>query len=272
MHKLPNNPKLPTIFLPHGGGPCFFMDWPGGKNPFGPLEQWLKQLHSQVAEPIKAILIISGHWEESEFAVTGSAAPGLIFDYHGFPPHTYELTYPAPGSPELAARVQRLLVDFGVPSSIDPERGFDHGTFVPLKVAFPEARIPVVQLSLHRSLDPELHLAIGKALAPLREEGVLIIGSGMGTHNLRGLDGRFLPQLKQFDKWLTEAACHPDATTRNLRLKSWLSAPHARLAHPHEDHLLPLMVAAGAAGDDQGRQVFHDSPMGMTISAYVFEN
>jgi aromatic ring-opening dioxygenase catalytic subunit (LigB family) len=246
------------------------MDWPGGRNPFGALEDWLRQLPRQLGVTPRAILIISGHWEEPEFSLTGSPAPALIYDYSGFPEHTYDLKYDAPGSPELAARVQHLLTDFGIPARLDPTRGFDHGTFVPLKVIYPEAQIPVVQLSLHRSLDPGLHIAVGRALAPLRDEGVLILGSGMSTHNLRGLDGRYAAQLRQFDHWLTDAACHPDSTTRNLRLAGWLSAPQARVAHPHEDHLLPLMVVAGAAGEDQGRRVFHDAPMGMTVSAYLF--
>jgi aromatic ring-opening dioxygenase catalytic subunit (LigB family) len=265
----PNPQRLPTLFLPHGGGPCFFMDWPG-TNPFARLGDWLSQLPGQLGFTLHAILVISGHWEEPEFSLTGSSAPSLIYDYSGFPEHTYSLKYDAPGSPELALRTQHLLTDFGIPVRIDPARGFDHGTFVPLKVIYPEAQIPVVQLSLHRSLDPALHLAVGRALAPLREEGVLILGSGMGTHNLRGLDGRYSAQLKQFDRWLTDAACHPDAKTRNLQLTHWLSAPHARIAHPHEDHLLPLMVVAGAAGEDQGRQIFHDSQMGMPVSAYLF--
>lgn len=262
--------NLPVIFLPHGGGPCFFMDWPGGRNPFGNLERWLQQLPSTLPATPRAILILSGHWDEPEFSISSSPAPGMIYDYSGFPKHTYQLKYNAPGSPELAAQVQQLLVDAGFPARLDPQRGYDHGTFVPLKVIYPEAKIPVVQLSLNRTLDPALHLAVGQALAPLRGQGILILGSGMSTHNLRGLDGRYLSQLRQFDAWLTEAACHPDAKTRNLRLIGWQSAPHARLAHPHEDHLLPLMAVAGAAGDDQGRRVFHDTALGMAMSAYLF--
>jgi aromatic ring-opening dioxygenase catalytic subunit (LigB family) len=246
------------------------MDWPGGRNPFGNLERWLRQLPSTLPATPRAILILSGHWDEPEFSISSSPAPGMIYDYSGFPKHTYQLKYDAPGSPELAAQVQQLLVDAGFPARLDPQRGYDHGTFVPLKVVYPEAQIPVVQLSLNRTLDPALHLAMGQALAPLRGQGVLILGSGMSTHNLRGIDGRYLSQLRQFDAWLTEAACHPDAKTRNLRLIGWQSAPHARVAHPHEDHLLPLMAVAGAAGDDQGKRVFHDTALGMAMSAYLF--
>ena len=159
--------------------------------------------------------MVSGHWEEPAFTASAAAEPKLIFDYSGFPEHTYRLTWPAPGEPELAARVAGLLDQAGLPSALSPNRGFDHGVFVPLKVAFPEAQIPVVTLSLAASLDPALHLAAGRALAPLRDEGVLIVGSGMSFHNLRGYFRPETPErARAFDGWLTKAVESPAARAR----------------------------------------------------------
>jgi aromatic ring-opening dioxygenase catalytic subunit (LigB family) len=263
--------RQPVVFIPHGGGPCFFMDWT-----WGPPDTWDRTRgflegfsRSLPAEP-KALLVVSGHWEERAFTAGSGSKPDLIFDYSGFPAHTYKLTWPAPGDPPLAARVVGLLRSAGLPAESDPERGFDHGVFVPLKVAFPKADIPVVTLSLNQSLDPALHLAAGRVLTALRDEGVLIVASGMSWHNLRAyMRPETLARSREFDAWLTQAVESP-AGQREKQLKSWESAPFARFAHPREEHLMPLMVAAGAAGEDLGQQVFSDSPMGAAISAYRF--
>ncbi len=261
----------PALFIPHGGGPCFFMDWS-----WGPADTWeatrrfLEGLAATLPETPKAILVISGHWEEAAFTASAAATPQLIFDYSGFPEHTYRLTWPAPGEPELAERAAELLKQAGLPSAISPSRGFDHGVFVPLKVAFPEARIPVVTLSLAGSLDPALHLAAGRALAPLREEGVLIVGSGMSFHNLRGyFQPRTRERAKAFDAWLTRAV-ESAADERAALLTKWRAAPFADYAHLREEHLIPLLVAAGAGGDGPGARIFTDEPMGAAISAYRF--
>jgi aromatic ring-opening dioxygenase catalytic subunit (LigB family) len=194
----------------------------------------------------------------------------LIYDYSGFPPHTYQLTYPAPGSPKLAEQIRELLSGAGIAARTDSTRGFDHGVFIPFKVAYPEAQIPIVQLSLHTGLDPSVHLAVGRALQPLRDEGILITGSGMSYHNIRGFfSGSPIPASDQFDAWLTDVVT-TDAQKRNAGLQQWQTAPSARDAHPREEHLIPLMVAAGAAGDDKGERVFSDRVMGATISAYRF--
>ncbi|HTB99023.1 MAG TPA: class III extradiol ring-cleavage dioxygenase [Terracidiphilus sp.] len=265
--------RQPAIFLPHGGGPCFFMDWT-----WGPADTWrstqsfLEGLAATLPEPPKALIVISGHWEEPVFTASAAAAPRLIFDYSGFPEHTYRLTWPAPGDPALAARVADLLKQDGLPAGLSPSRGYDHGVFVPLKVAFPHAEIPVVTLSLAASLDPALHLAAGRALAPLRDEGVLIIGSGMTFHNLRGYMRPETPErARAFDAWLTHAIESP-AAERSRLLKSWSEAPFAAFAHPREEHLLPLFVAAGAGGDAPGTRIFSDEPMGAAISAYRFDD
>ncbi len=263
--------RMPTWFVPHGGGPCFFMDWnpPHAWNRMG---DFLKGLASTLPQRPKAILMVSAHWLESSFDLTGGAAPELIYDYYGFPPHTYELKYPAPGEPQLAARIAALLGQAGLPSKVNPSRGFDHGMFIPLMLMFPDADIPVVQLSLNSNLDPQIHLELGQALTTLRDEGVLIVGSGMSFHNMRGYgDPRFGPISDEFDHWLTDAV-QAEPAQRSQALIDWAQAPSARLSHPPraEEHLLPLMVVAGAAGTDKGQRVFSDRVMETTLSAFSF--
>jgi len=248
------------------------MDWT-----WGPADTWhatqrfLEGIAATLPDPPKALLVISGHWEEAAFTASTAVAPQLIFDYSGFPEHTYRLTWPAPGDPALAIRVGQLLKQAGLPSATTAQRGFDHGVFVPLKVAFPDGQIPVVTLSLAASLDPALHLAAGRALAPLRDEGVLIVGSGMSFHNLRGyLRPETAERARAFDGWLTRAVESAGPERASL-LADWRKAPFADYAHPREDHLVPLMVAAGAGGDAPGAHVFFDEPMGAAISAYRFD-
>lgn len=263
--------RQPAVFLPHGGGPCFFMNWT-----WGPAETWekmrgfLEGFATSLPEKPKAMVVVSGHWEEAAFTVGAGAHPELIFDYSGFPEHTYQLTWPAPGEPALAREVERLLEEAGLQAAADPERGYDHGVFVPLKVAFPEAEIPVVTLSLQHRLDPALHLAAGRSLAPLRDKGVLIVGSGMSFHNLRAYMHPETPKRSAaFDRWLTATVESPQCE-REDALKKWAQAPFARYAHPREEHLLPLMVAAGAAGEDAGKCIFSNTPMMAVTSAYRF--
>jgi len=267
-----NPQRQPALFIPHGGGPCFFMDWTWGPDDtWIPTQRFLEGLAATLPLPPKAILVISGHWEEPAFTASAAPAPNLIFDYSGFPEHTYRLTWPAPGSPELATRAAELLAQAGLPSALSSTRGFDHGVFVPLKVAFPQAQIPVVTLSLAGSLDPALHLAAGRALAPLRDEGVLIVASGMSFHNLRAyFQQATADRARAFDAWLSAAAQSPEPE-RSVLLTAWRSAPFAEYAHLREEHLIPLFVAAGAGGDGPGTRIFTDEPMGAAISAYRFD-
>jgi aromatic ring-opening dioxygenase catalytic subunit (LigB family) len=261
--------RQPTLFIPHGAGPCFFMDWTyGPADTWDDMADWLKGLLATLPERPKAILVVSGHWEAAQFTVTTSDAPPLIYDYNNFPPETYQLRFDAPGSPALAARVRTLLASAGIASGEDAERGFDHGVFIPLKLVTPQADIPVVQLSLNSNLDPAQHLAAGRALAPLRDEGVLIVGSGMSWHNMRGFNPAFTGAAHAYDDWLTEALADP--AQRDQRLAHWEDAPLARQAHPREEHLAPLFVAAGAAEGDPGRKVFTDEVMDVTVSAFAF--
>ncbi len=263
--------RQPSLFIPHGGGPCFFMDWKmGPKDTWDNLAAWLRNVRELLPEPPKAILVISGHWESPELLITGSAQPELIYDYYGFPQHTYDLKYPAPGSPDLAKQVQSLLADQQIPAQLDPERGYDHGVFIPFLLMFPDADIPVIQLSLRQDLDPAFHLKVGQALEPLRDQGVLIVGSGMSFHNLRVFGRDVKAPSRAFDDWLSAAVAQADPAERAKQLQQWADAPSGRFSHPREEHLLPLMVAAGAAGPDQGEKVFEDDVLTMVLSAYRF--
>ncbi|MGO9599121.1 MAG: DODA-type extradiol aromatic ring-opening family dioxygenase [Isosphaeraceae bacterium] len=260
--------RQPTIFLSHGGGPCFWIDIPGAN--FDGLRDYLSGLLDRLPERPRAILIISGHWEEALPTVSTAQSPPMLFDYYGFPEHTYRLSYKAPGSPALARRVRDLLAKAGVEAAADDRRGFDHGVFVPLLILNPAADIPVVMLSLRDDLDPAFHLAIGRALAPLRDEGVLILGSGNSYHNLQAFWRGQDTASPAFDAWLTQAVTQADQSARERALTAWEDAPFARECHPREEHLLPLMVAVGAAGSDPGVRDFHDVIMGKHISGYRF--
>jgi len=261
--------RQPTLFIPHGAGPCFFMDWTRGpRDTWDKTAAWLRGLIASLPERPKAILVVSGHWEESAFTVGSAEHPQLIFDYYGFPEETYRLRFDAPGSPELAHRVKALLDAAGLAAREDAERGYDHGVFVPLKLVLPDADIPVVQLSLRADLDPEAHLAAGRALAPLRDESVLIVGSGMSWHNMRGFSPAFTGKSEAFDTWLSQALTDP--ARRDATLRDWASGPYAREAHPREEHLAPLFVAAGAAAGEPGRHAFRDVAMDVVLSGYAF--
>lgn len=260
--------QQPSFFIPHGGGPCFFMDDPRGV--WTGMASFLRDLPATLPERPRAILVVSGHWETDGFAFTGAAQPPLLFDYYGFPKHTYELRYDVPGAPDLAAHSSALLAEAGFKAQVDRARGLDHGVFVPLKVAFPDADIPLIEMSVDRSLDPVLHLAAGRALAPLRDEGVLILASGMSFHNMRGYgDPRFTGPSRAFDAWLAETLAQ-DAEDRAGRLTEWEEAPAALLSHPKAEHLLPLMVAAGAASGP-GRQVYSETVLETAISGFRFD-
>ncbi len=266
--------RLPTWFIPHGGGPCFFMDPPpSAPQTWDRMAAYLRGLAATLPQPPRAILVISGHWETAQPTVTSAAHPALLFDYHGFPEHTYRLQYPAPGAPALASQVRALLAAAGIDSSADAARGFDHGVFIPFLLISPQAQIPIVQLSLQVGLDPAKHLAIGAALSSLRDEGVLIVGSGMSFHNLRSFfdeSAATVAVAKAFDDWLVDAVCDADPARRAQKLLDWSRAPGARQAHPREEHLLPLMVAAGAAGDDRAQHTYSDRVFGKALSGFRF--
>ena len=259
--------KLPTYFISHGGGPWPWL--PNMRQMLASLETSLAHMPAEIGTTPKAILMVSGHWEEPDFAVMSSRAPGMIYDYGGFPPETYQIVYPAPGAPELAQRTADLLKAAGLPTHLDPKRGFDHGTFAPAYVMYPKADVPIYQVSLQHGYDPAAHFALGRALAPLREEGVLIVGSGLSYHNLRLFGPGAKVPSAAFDAWLSEVMAM-QGPARTKALLDWESAPHARTCHPQEDHLVPLFAALGAAEDETATLVYHDKTVfgGVTASSY----
>ncbi|MFO0652924.1 MAG: class III extradiol ring-cleavage dioxygenase [Polyangiales bacterium] len=269
----PTQPRTPVVYLPHGGGPWPFVDLHmGDPRELDALANYLRSLSTVSATRPRAVLMVSAHWEERVPTVMTSPRPPMLYDYYGFPPESYQITWPAPGDPTLAARVRALLGAQGIDSAESSDRGFDHGAFVPLKLTWPEADMPTVQLSLQAGLDPARHLAIGRALAPLRDEGVLILGSGMSYHNMQGFfrgGSSVAAHSTAFDQWLGETVAL-DAPARDQRLTAWASAPSARQSHPREEHLIPLMVIAGAAGADRGRTAYRGPLMNVTISAFHF--
>lgn len=200
-----------------------------------------------------AVVVVSAHWEEKVATITAGETPSLIYDYFGFPEESYAIAYPCRGEPTLARELHQLLTESGIEAKLDEERGFDHGVFVPLKIMYPDASIPCVQLSLLASLDPSSHIAMGKALRGLTRENVLLLGSGFSFHNLKAF---FAPETSEtrdlnraFEYWLKDTCCSSEysAEERTRRLNQWFEAPGARFCHPREEHLLPLHVCFGAA-------------------------
>jgi aromatic ring-opening dioxygenase catalytic subunit (LigB family) len=258
----------PTFFLSHGGGPWPYMQGEFRQR-FAALEASLKALPGQLPERPKAILMISGHWESDAFEVMASAKPPMVYDYSGFPPHTFQVSYPAPGDPALAQHVSDLIGAAGLPTRLNQRQGFDHGAFAPMAVMYPLADVPLLQLSMMHGEDPGLHLRLGQALAPLRDEGILIVGSGLSFHNLSLFGPPGTLPSRQFDEWLQEALLKPPLQ-RARALTDWASAPAARQAHPHADHLIPLMVAVGAAFDDRATCIYREEQFfgGLTVSSF----
>lgn len=261
--------RLPTYFISHGGGPWPYM--PEMADAMRPLAQSLADIPRQLGETPKAVLMVTAHWEASAFTLGTHPQPGMVYDYGGFPPHTYQVVYPAPGAPALAQRVQGLLEAAGLPVALDAQRGYDHGTFVPLSVMYPQAQVPVLQMSLRTGLNPAEHIALGRAMAPLRDEGVLIVGSGLSYHNLRAFGPQAKAPSQAFDTWLQATLAATPAEREGL-LSAWTQAPAARQCHPREEHLIPLMVALGAAHADTATCVYHEDNIfgGVTASSFRF--
>lgn len=261
--------RQPTFYLSHGGGP-----WPWIETtPPGPhdvLRASLGELLAQLPTEPTAILMISAHWMTPRFTIQRNIAPAMLYDYGGFPEHTYHVQYPAPGSPELAETVAELLQAARIDSAFDDQRGFDHGMFAPMAVIVPDAHIPVVQLSIRQDFDPRAHFAVGRALTPLRDQGIVIIGSGLSFHNLRAMGEAGRAPSAAFDAWLTDTLVNHSATERTEALTHWEAAPSARAAHPMEDHLVPLFVAVGAAHDDAAKRTYHQDDFFGSITASSF--
>ena len=263
--------RLPAFFLSHGGGPWPYLEGPA-RAMHAQLETSLKAVLPSLNSPVSAVLVATAHWETPAFALSSGARPGMVYDYNGFPEHTYRVRYEAPGDPALAEQALGLLADAGIGCALDPDRGFDHGTFSLMAAMRPQADLPIVQLSIRQDFDPAPHIDAGRALAPLREEGVLLIGSGFSYHNL----SRFGPEARvasqAFDAWLNETLLNTSAGFRRERLLQWQSAPAAREVHPREDHLVPLFFAFGAGPEEPCTCVYHETDFagGITASSFRF--
>jgi 4,5-DOPA dioxygenase extradiol len=256
--------SLPAIFLSHGAPDLPIRE--------GEATQFLRSLHRQFPKP-KAILVISAHWNSDLPMVSNAQHPETIYDFSGFPEALYRLEYPAPGAPALADRVVHVLNQAGIPCKTHSSRGFDHGAWTPLILAYPAADIPVTQLSIQYRHDPLYHWKLGQALEPLRSGGVLIIGSGSATHNLYSFDSNYNaptpPWVRQFDEWLAQTIEQRDW---DALIQYRQFAPYAQENHPTEEHLLPLFVALGAGGAaTTGRQLHHGYTYGaFSMAAYSF--
>jgi len=261
--------QFPTVFLNHGGGPLPLL----GRQPT--VVQHIKDVRGKIPETPDAIVLISAHWESNPISITSNPKPGMLFDYYGFPPETYKYKYDAPGSPDLARRIQTLLRAEGLDSRLDEDRGFDHGAFIPMMILYPDADIPIVCVSLHSSLSTEMNMKLGRALAPLRNGKVLIVGSGYTFHNLNSFmfpseEGK--SKAKQFNDWLKSSLLR-DGSHFIEELRDWESAPFARFCHPREEHLLPLHVVAAAGGEESKPELLidmKDDISGYEVSSYMF--
>ncbi|KAK4490503.1 hypothetical protein RD792_001183 [Penstemon davidsonii] len=251
-----------TFYISHGS-PMLSVDDSLPARPF------LKSFQQRVlSQKPNSILIVSAHWETSDPAVNAVTGPSdTIYDFYNFPKHLYQLKYPAPGAPELANKVKKLLGEAGFKRvHEDKKRGLDHGAWVPLMLMYPEADIPVCQLSVQTNMDATYHYNLGRALAPLKEEGVLIVGSGSATHNLRSMqdsNGGIASWALEFDNWLKDSLLSGRYEDVNEYLEK---APFAKQAHPRPEHFYPLHVAMGAAGVNAKAELIHDSWSNYTLS------
>ena len=267
-HRMPED-RAQIVYFSHGGGHLPILGDPGHKA----MVDFMVDLPSQLKRP-DAILVISAHWEEHDATVLGAEQPAMFYDYYGFPEKAYAIKYPAPGSPGLAKKVVGLLEKEGLEARVDHERGFDHGLFIPLKLMYPQADIPALQLSLLRGLDPAAHIALGKALRGLKDEKILVIGSGFSFHNMGAFSwqGADTPDTANdaFQDWLIEVATATiSQSEREQRLIDWEKAPSARYCHPREEHLLPLHVCAGMA-DKRAKLIFDDKILGKRSVGFLW--
>lgn len=260
----------PVLYLPHGGGPLPLL----GDSSHSELLEFLNRVTPQLGKP-EVILVVSAHWEATVATLTSGRHPALIYDYYGFPEQAYRIAYPAPGCPELAETIQNLLTGAGRQVDLDDRRGFDHGVYVPLKIMFPDAEIPCVQLSLLHNLNAQTHIELGQALTGLRQQNILVIGSGFSFHNMAAFfsaDGKADGYNDAFQDWLIATATDPALTAaeRHSRLSRWTEAPFARFCHPREEHLLPLHVCAGLAGGEPATLVFDGKVAGKRACALLW--
>lgn len=260
---------MSILYIPHGAGPMPLL----GETHHQSLVSFLERFANAHDTP-RAIVVISAHWETVSFTVNIAENHSLLFDYRGFPKQSYEITYPAKGSNELRQSIEILLNKHQIRYELEDQRGLDHGAFVPLKIMYPKAEVPIIQISLLKSLDPTSHIKLGEALSELISLDVLILGSGSSFHNMglvHGVTESDRLQSEAFDKWLTDACVNPNysAKERKERLVHWKNAPSAMFSHPREEHLLPLHVCFGAAlkAGLSAQVLFNELFMGVKVSA-----
>ncbi|TPX64146.1 hypothetical protein SpCBS45565_g06107 [Spizellomyces sp. 'palustris'] len=269
----PETYRAPALFLPHGGGPMPLLNDAGHRD----LITFLTKTGRKYLNPRpKAILLVTAHWETRNPTVSTVSNPELLYDYYNFPPETYNIDFPAKGDPKVAKRVVDLLQNAGFKTQTDAERGWDHGVFVPLKLYLPDFDIPIIPMSVLTSQDAAEHYRIGKALEPLRDEGVMIIGSGMSFHNMRAMRGRlgFSGTLNEpFDDAVDEAVKIASSDERGKVLSAWDKMEGALDSHPSgaAEHFMPLLVVAGAGGDESGIRALTWNTSPFRISAWVWE-
>lgn len=265
-----NHSKSRILYLSHGGGPMPLL------GDAGHLEMVanLQSIAHKISKP-SAIIVISAHWEERLPTIVSGEKPSLIYDYHGFPKQAYAIEYPCPGEPSLAGQLHQILNCAGIKAELNRQRGFDHGVFVPLKIMYPDADVPCIQLSLVQGLRASEHINLGRALAGVNYDNLLIIGSGFSFHNLKAFftpDTNASRNMNQaFEQWLIDTCSNPGLVEeeRSRRLENWEQAPFARYCHPREEHLMPLHVCYGAA-QTRCKEYFELSIMNKKSSVYLW--
>ncbi|MFO7885328.1 MAG: class III extradiol ring-cleavage dioxygenase [Desulfobacteraceae bacterium] len=266
--KIKETPAMTVLYIPHGGGPLPLLNHKGHRD----LIEFLKHVPEQIQTP-EAVIVISAHWEQSIPSLTASASPPLIYDYYGFKPEAYEIEYPAPGAPRLAEKIFSVFEKNGIRSQLEQRWGFDHGMYVPLKLMYPDAQIPCVQLSLINGWDPLAHINLGRVLKEITAENILALGSGFSFHNMKTF-GQTTEDQKNiaFDDWLSETMTNPELSPseREDRLIHWENAPHARYCHPIEDHLLPLHVCYGI-NETPAKMIFNGYVLGKKCCAFLWQ-
>lgn len=258
-----------VIYFSHGGGPLPVLHDPTHEK----MVEFMKDLPSRIVKP-EAIIVFSAHWEERVVTIQSGSQPGMVYDYYGFPEEAYHVKYDCKGNTQLAAQVSELFEKEGIEHRLDDERPYDHGSYIPLKMMYPDGDIPVIQVSLNHNLDPLTHLKIGKALRPLMKENLLFIGSGFSFHNMRQFDfqgeDRPDPLNDAFQDRLIEICCQEEDEGKKWEyLTEWESIPGARYCHPREEHLLPLLVCAGISVK-QGKKIFDDYILGKRATAFLW--
>lgn len=264
------NQNSQITYLSHGGGPLPILDDPSHDE----MIEFMKKLPNKIKRP-DSIIVISAHWEEDIVTIQSGSEPDIMYDYSGFPEASYNIKYPCKGDRDLALKISGLFRENDIVHRLDDNRPYDHGSYIPLKMIYPNADIPVLQISLHHNLDPFTHLNIGKALRPLLEENILIIGSGFSFHNMRQFDfsGKNIEDSlnNEFQDKLIEICCsEKDEKKRMEYFMNWENIPGAKYCHPREEHLLPLLVCVGLS-KDVGTKVFDNYILGKRATAFLWE-